>query len=479
MAWLEDVFTAVAPQAAARRARANADRAMADAQRRYVESWGRNDPALRKLERSKDRPLTRDQRARIRDVVESNPFGVKMLSSILNDAVGWGITGMPKANGKIVNDWRAWLPACDADGVLDFYGLQELITRTLLVDGEVFIVRTIQSDSGLLNPLRIQVNDSDMLDNALGAGFPSSAIRDGIEYDARNRPVAYYFKTSRENYGLSSSQRVTADNVIHLYRRDRPGQRRGRSFFEALLDPIEEVDGYLEAETMRKRIEACFTGFITPSENDLDADIGQVSPGLDGQFDTEALVPGMLTRLRPGENITFGEPKTLGGMGEFMRWGGLRIAAGSAGSTYEDVTGDLSHVNFSSYKAGALNKKRFIGRLQYLHLIPRCLDKIWGWWKDAHDLTGRANGMSRATIEWMPPPFEAIDRAGEAKADALEIANRTTSRRKIVTASGYVYDELQTEIALDRQADAVKGLGEPVLPGTPAEPSNNVGAVDG
>ena len=248
----------------------------------------------------------------------------------------------------------------------------------------------------------------------------------------------------------------------------RPTARR--SFFEALVDPIEEIDGYLEAETMRKRIEACFVGFITPGGGDPDGDVGTVEQGINGQPDTESLVPGMLTRLRPGEEITFGEPKALGGMGEFMRWAALRVSAGSAGTTYEDVTGDLSKVNFSSFKAGALNKKRFARRLQFLHIIPRCLDPIWAWWSDAHAVTGRASGMARASIEWTPPPFETIDRKGEAQADALEVANRTNSRRKIVAGEGYDYDELQDEIAADRAADDKRGLKEPVLPGTPSEP---------
>ncbi|WCT73937.1 phage portal protein [Sphingomonas naphthae] len=461
-----EAFAAVAPQAAARRARAHADRALAVAQQRYVDSWSRNDPAARRLERSKDKPHSRDDRARIRDLMVSNPFGVKMLSSLLNDLIGWGITGIPKANKRIVADWKAWIAVCDHDEVLDLYGLQELIARTLLVDGEVFIIRLIDKKAPG-NPLRLQVNDADMLDTTLGAGFLGGRVRDGVEYDSHHRPVAYHFRTSREAGNFGGTQRIPAEHVIHLFRRDEPGRRRGRSFFEAILDPIEEIDGYLEAETMRKRIEACFAGFITPAEGD-DGDVGAVQRGADGDFDTESLAPGMLTRLRPGETIAFGEPKALGGMGEFMKWGGLRVAAGSAGTTYEDATGDLSNVNFSSFKAGALNKKRFVGRLQYLHLIPRCLDVIWSWWCEAHDMTGRGPGIARATIEWTPPPFESIDRLKEANADAAEIANRTNSRRKIVTAAGYGYDELQDEIAADRKADEARGLPEPAQPGAPA-----------
>ncbi len=483
MGWASDLFAAVAPRAAARRARAGAERSLALAQQRYADSWGINDQAARRFERNVGKAMSRSDRARIRDVFESNPFAVKLLSSLLNDLIGWGITGVPRANKQIIADFRAWVRVCDADGVLDLYGLQELIARTWLVDGEVFIVRQVDTKSAAANPLRIQVNDADMLDNMARSVGPGNRFRDGIEYDAAGRPVAYHFRTSREVDHIGDSRRITADNVIHLFRRSTPGQRRGRSAFEALLEPLTEADGYIEAETMRKRIEACFVGFITPSPEGSDADrngdVGMVQSG-PGDFDTEVLAPGMLTRLRAGEDIKFGEPKSGGSMGDFMRWAGLRVAAGAC-VTYEDVTGDLTNVNFTSYKAGALNKKRYVGRLQYLHLIPRCLDPIWDWWKEAHAMTGRAAGMTRATIEWTPPPFESVDREGDAKADALEIANRTNSRRKIVTAAGFDYDELQDEIAADRKADKEKrGLEEPQLPGQggggndPA-PSRNTG----
>lgn len=460
MGWAAEMLAAVAPGYAARRAEAGARRAAALLQKRHMDQWRVNDPSRRGPEVRAGRPLGRYDRARIREVLETNPFAIKAMSSLLNDIVGWGITGVPKGSKKLIGRWKRWTALCDYDGVNDLYGEQELAVRTLLADGEVFIVRYIDQTSITENPLRIQVLDADMLDGTAVAQTAGARCRDGIEYDATGRPVAYNFRGSREASLLSAPRRITAENVIHLFRRRRPGQWRGRSHFESILEPLDRADGYIEAEAVRKQVESCFVAFVTPSEENVDGDTGTVGAAQDDGFEEETLTPGLIKRLRGGEQVSFGTPRAVAGMNEFMKWTGLRVAAG-ARITFEDASGDLSNVNFSSYKAGALNKKRFVGRLQYLTIIPGMLDRIWSWWLEAEAMTG--NSVAGASIAWTPPPFESIDRLGDAQADQLEMEIRTESRRRIVAAKGYDDDELQAEIAGDRKTDAKYGLAEPIL----------------
>ncbi|MBZ0228464.1 MAG: phage portal protein, partial [Bauldia sp.] len=68
-------------------------------------------------------------RDRMRDLVRNNPHAAKAVAVLVNNIVGAGI--MPRAASgddrldRTVNElWEAWARSCDADGQLDFYGLQ-------------------------------------------------------------------------------------------------------------------------------------------------------------------------------------------------------------------------------------------------------------------------------------------------------------------------------------------------------------------
>ncbi len=54
---------------------------------------------------------------------------------------------------------------------------------------------------------------------------------DGIEFDPFGNPVAYHILKSHPGSGAATAamqyDRVSADSVIHWFRADRPGQRRG------------------------------------------------------------------------------------------------------------------------------------------------------------------------------------------------------------------------------------------------------------
>ena len=91
----------------------------------------------------------------------------------------------------------AKVKVADADGVLNFYGLQSLAGRGL-ESGEVCIRRRMRSrgTDGLPGPLHIQLIEADqvpMLDAETYPGLPvGNVIRSGIEFDRRGRRLAYW-----------------------------------------------------------------------------------------------------------------------------------------------------------------------------------------------------------------------------------------------------------------------------------------------
>jgi lambda family phage portal protein len=431
--------------------------------RRRGDDWRINDTSLRRYEAQQGKPISRVDRQRIREIFETNPFAVKAKASLLNNLVGYGITGTVKGPKALQKAWTDWIRVCDFDGVLDLYGLQALIAEIWLDDGEAFIVKRIVPGAAV-HPLRLQVLDADQLD--VTAVLGNSRIRDGIEYGEGGKPVAYHFKRSREIDQFGDPVRVPADQVIHLFHRRRAGQWRGRPHFEPVLDALADVDDFIEAEGIRKKIESCFVGFRSVTNEEMagggDGSMGQIEPGLqplDGDgFPLETFSPGMIINGRDGESMTFGEPKAAGGFAEFMRWGALRIAAGGQ-TTYERATGDLSNVNYSSFRAGDLEFQRFIGRVQWLMFIPRLLVDIERAFLEAAQLIGLVSPSRSAPVfKWTPPPFGSVDPKKDADARKAEMAMGAESLRNVVAERGYDLDELSDEIAADLKMLEGKGL---------------------
>lgn len=475
---MDRAIRAAAPQWGARRAQARVQLQQIDAihrrssqrSQRLADDFRLNNPNDRvAARRAKVSPMDRLTRERIRRTFRTNPFARKAMGTLLNNIVGFGITGSPVKSPKFLKAWNDWTKVCDWDGVEDFYALQRLIVRTWLLDGEVFVVKRLDGSSIAVNPMRLQVLSVDQLDTAKS----DPAVRHGIEY-AGGRPVAYWFRRSLEDldtFDPNGSERIEARFVKHLFMREEPGQWRGLSHFEPVIDALDGVDDYLEAEGVRKRMESCFVGFVAQNLEGDEFTVGNPQAGTStmsdgGEARIESLYPGMISYGQPGEKIQFGEPKAAGGFGDFLRWGGIRVAAG-AGITYEGGTGDLSNVNFSSYRAGANEFKLSVGAFQWLALIPRLLVWVWDSWIEIGRDTGRHGSSRVPAMKWTPPPFQTISRLEDAQADLLEMQIGVSNRREKVNERGQDFEAHLQEAHDDLQAQQDLNLafkGDPFSP---------------
>ena len=145
--WLDRAIGVVAPQW--QRKRVHARLATAFALRHYegassgrrTQNWNRNagdaNSAQGGLTLSRLREVARD-------LVRNNPYAASALSTIADQAVGWGILAKPATpHPRALAAWNAWADttACDADGRHDFYGLQKLVMSTMAESGECLVRR--------------------------------------------------------------------------------------------------------------------------------------------------------------------------------------------------------------------------------------------------------------------------------------------------------------------------------------------------
>ena len=212
-------------------------------------------------------------RNRARDLVRNNPFAAKAVVTYASSMVGSGIRPRPKADSKnldakVTSLWEEFSNQCDTDGCTNFYGLQTLMVRSMVESGECLLHMINRPTSfGLAVPLQLRVLEADHLDVSRDRSLPGGGfIQQGIEFDASGSRVAYWLYP--QHPGSSNittktvSVRIPASDIIHLFDRRRPGQNRGVTWFAPALLRMRDLDDYDEAELMRKKIEACFVGFV-------------------------------------------------------------------------------------------------------------------------------------------------------------------------------------------------------------------------
>jgi lambda family phage portal protein len=417
-------------------------------------------------------------RSRARDLVRRNAWAFNAVDALVSNLVGTGIKPRsigtePDFNERAHALWEEWVREADAHGVLGFYGLQALAVRSMIEGGEVLArLRTRAPEDGLSVPLQIQLLEPEHLPVTLNRDLPNgNRIRAGIEFDRLNRRTAYHLY--REHPGESSlgggisgdPVPVPAAEVIHLFRPLRPGQIRGEPWLTQALVKLHELDQYDDAELVRKKTAALITGFITkPSPEFAMAGEEGASPDEQGVASV-SWAPGTMQVLLPGEDVRFSAPADVGGQYEtFMRMQ-LRAIAVAVGITYEQLTGDLSEVNYSSIRAGLVEIRRRLEQWQQTVIIHQFCWPVWRKWMDLAVLSGAlsAPGYSKRireyrAVKWIPHGWEWVDPLKDITATIMMIRAGLISRDQAVAALGFNAEEIDQALADEQKRADRLGL---------------------
>lgn len=463
MSVVDSFIAAVSPAAALRRQRA---RVQLDALRRYEgASRGRRTDGWLTQGTSADAaaaPGLKLLRDRSRDLVRNNPYAAKAVQVIVSNVIGTGIMGQARAQRSrrrseqltaLYLNWAHDPNQCDWHGRMDFAGLQALSMRCIVESGEVLVRRrTPASSTGQRIPLQLQVMEPDMLDTTRDVALENGGlIKEGIEYDRNGRRVAYWLydehpgeRHLRVTNLLSS--RVPAEEIIHVFRQDRPHQTRGVPWASPVIIRLRDFDDYSDAQLLKQKISACFTAFAVDTEA---PDAGMGTELID------KLEPGAIEILPPGKDIRFANPPTVGEFDKISREYLLQIAAGF-GVTYESLTGDLSNTSFASGRMGWLEFQRNIEAWRWQMLVPQLLNPVWSWFAAA----GSVNGVRMEGIvpQWTAPRRELIDPAKEIEATKKAVRSGFMSLSEAIREFGYEPEEVREEQAEDNAAIDRLGL---------------------
>ena len=422
----------------------------------------------------------RTLRARARQMVRNDPLATGGLDTLVANLVGMGITPRwelkedPELKREIGRLWADWTAEADADGLLDFYGIQALVARELVEAGEVLIrFRPRRPESGLSVPLQLQVIEADHLDAGYNSELASgNRIRMGIEFDRQGRRVAYHLY--REHPGemfLAGTDmgrtRVKADEVIHVYRVLRAGQKRGVPWLAAVILTQHDLNEFDDAEIVRKKGAAMIGGYIVerPGESLDYPPIGERQDRDSEGREVVAMEPGTFPVLPEGMDVRFSTPADVGGGYEaFTRRQDRRVARGFGGMSYEKYSGDLSNVNYSSIRAGNLEFQRVCKQIIYNVLVHRFCRRVAERWMDYAVLSGRLRirdydeaRRKYNRVKWDIDGWEWVDPEKDVKAEKDAVRSGFKSRSQVVGERGRDAEAVDVEIAEDNaRAD---GLG--------------------
>lgn len=516
--WIDRALGFVAPEAGLRRLRA---RVAAEMLQRHYEaaSVGRRTSGWNRSSGDANAVMGAGLarlRDAARDVVRNNGLGESIVETIANHAVGWGIVAKPlKKNARLAEAWKQWAgtTACDADGQNDFYGLQDLVMRTVVESGEVLVRRRRRlMEDGLPLPLQIQVMDPDFIDtsrnailtrarNSDGALFEYGRIVHGVEFDLLGRRTAYYLFPEHPGGELvggrgSASVRVPAEGVRHIYLKKRPGQVRGASWLAPVLLRLKDLDEFEDATLMKQKVAACLAVIMSDTTGNA-MPLGDPNAP-DASATVDSLEPGLIINAAPGRAVEVVNPPTTGDYADFTRVNQRNVSTG-VGLAYEDMTGDYTGLPFSAARMSRLHHWAKVDKWRWKMLIPLFCDPVWAWAMEAAQVLGLAPAdvtpdgrVVVPGVEWTAPPPPMIDPANEALAYQRKIRTGLMTLSEAIRECGYDPMALLKEMAednaeldrlkitLDSDARTRTQAGQPTVmaPASPA-PADADGGGDG
>lgn len=327
-------------------------------------------------------------RKRARDLYLNNDYVKKYVQLMVNNIVGpdgFIVQNRAKdysgnfdvaANKLIETAWYDWgMKYCDVQGKNSFRILCEMIMKSLVIDGEIFI--RIIKNKNVKYGVQLQLIESDYVDYNLNDTLKNgNHIRMGVEIDKWRKPVAYWFKVvdidKELNLGMEYTtdyERVSADEVIHLYNQDRPDQTRGISWLASSLLRLKMLGEYEEAAIINARISASKMGFFKSQHSGIGVTSSE-------NIEVEA---GTFQELPPGYDFVAFDPKFPSeSHGEFVK-SMLRGIASGLGVSYNTLANDLEGVNYSSIRAGLLDERDNYKTIQAM-VVEKLLIPIYEQW---------------------------------------------------------------------------------------------------
>lgn len=391
-------------------------------------------------------------RTRARDLAKNSPI-VQQYSTLLTDNVigpeGIKMQGQIRyANGSLnkkENDnlemlWGEWSRDCTVTGNMSLIQFQHMAIKTVAIDGECFIRKVYGKE--FCHGFALQMIDADLVDHDYNQiAVNGNMISMGIEINSWGRPVAIHVWTGYGDDGIPRNrQRISSDEIIHLFDPQRVRQTRGTTWLNAIMLPVKMLDGFLEAELIAARCASAKMGFFKYTDPSA-----YQAPDPSKPYTIEA-TPGEASILPPGLEFQSWDPQhPNSAFADFHKAVKREIACGLKVS-YNALANDLEGVNYSSIRAGLLIERDHWRTLQRWW-IDRFLFPVLSAWQKSPLI----NLRKPAQVKWCARGWAWVDPLKDVNASIIAINNGLASRTDIISEKGGDIETIFEQLSQEKQ----------------------------
>lgn len=373
---------------------------------------------------------------------------------------------------------NCWL---DAQRVNTFTEMVRLAVGVYLASGEVLATAEWIRDDPL-RPFKtaLQFVDIDRLSNPYGViDFgPPSNIRRGIERDKRGAPVAYHIRmghpTDFSNVNSYLWKRVPRQTkwgrlqVLHIYESMRPDQTRGISDMVAVLKETRMGRRYRDLKLQSAAIQATYAASIE-SELPPEAVYQALGAGNLGTNDMGEMITSYATaylsaiaaytgsskniaidgvkipHLFPGTKLQLRPAGAPGDGNTGFEASLLRHLAANLGVSYEELSKDFTQTNYSSFKGGMNETRKFMASRKKL-TADRFANAGYALWFEEQMAAGELDCMSGQEEDFYQPghkeAYTAADWIGASTGQIDELKETQAANQRVAGLFTTHEDEL-------------------------------------
>ena len=436
--------------------------------------------------------------------------GLTLKTAIDRDVLGLTPETAKKWQSQTEAEFRLWAENrrnCDALGMNNFYGLQQLALKSWLMSGDVFALIKRAQQATKLNPytLRLHLVEADRVSTPDTCGDVmnrwanitegkntnnGNKIYDGVEVDGSGLAVAYWVRNTypREiSQEQTKWQRIEAvgrqtglPNILHIMDSERPDQYRGVPYLAPVIEMLLQLRRYTESELMAALVQSFFTAWIVtntdktaiPTNEVGGGDIAGVpveNPDTDNisHSDNEyEMGPGQVYHLGPDEDIKFGSPNVpTAGFDTFVKTMCKMVGSGLE-QPYEVLLKEFNS-NYSASR-GALLEAWEAYKMRRVWLVDGFCQPVYELWLAEAVARGRIKApgffddpLLRAAwcgARWIGPVQGTLDPKKEVEAAILQVHHGFRTHEQVARELGGGDWEENVE-QLKRENEMLKAAG--------------------
>jgi len=255
----------------------------------------------------------------VRGSVDTMRFNIIGVGLHVQSQIDYEFLGLTQESARVFESmaeqiFRFWAESDNADveRSSNFYELQSIALIGALVSGDIFVALPYIKRANSPYSLSVQLIEADRCCNPDNK-MDDEKIAAGIEVDSFGAPTFYHFSKFHpgglnfvnEWKKIPVFSKNGRRNVLHVFEKTRPGQKRGVSILAPIIEPLKQFTDYTNAELTAAVVSGLFTVFIETEKGD-----GVDDEELDGGYDDASmnLEAGAIIGLAEGEKVTTANP---------------------------------------------------------------------------------------------------------------------------------------------------------------------------